>query len=58
MGGWAGFVPAEDDGVRKPAGPWKVSDLDIIVDPVVASAEPREGPGSPSGSDCASCEFL
>ncbi|XP_072545078.1 protein phosphatase 1, regulatory subunit 13Ba isoform X2 [Salminus brasiliensis] len=45
---------SEDDGVRKPAGPWKVSDLDIIVDPVVASAEPREGPGSPAGSDCAS----
>ncbi|KAI4903196.1 hypothetical protein NFI96_031820 [Prochilodus magdalenae] len=42
---------SEDDGVRKPAGPWKVSDLDIIVDPVVASAEPRAGPVSPSGSN-------
>ncbi|XP_041710757.1 apoptosis-stimulating of p53 protein 1 isoform X3 [Coregonus clupeaformis] len=39
---------AEDEGcgVRKPSGQWKVSDLDIIVDPV----ELREGPRSPSGA--------
>ncbi|XP_030625657.1 protein phosphatase 1, regulatory subunit 13Ba [Chanos chanos] len=45
---------SEEDGVRKPEGPWKVSDLDIIVDPMVPSAELREGPGSPSGSNCPS----
>ncbi|XP_029568955.1 apoptosis-stimulating of p53 protein 1-like isoform X4 [Salmo trutta] len=33
-------------GVRKPSVQWKVSDLDIIVDPV----EMREGPRSPSGA--------
>ncbi len=33
------------DGVRKPPGPWKVSDLDIIVDPI--APEPRPGPGAP-----------
>ncbi|XP_042185874.1 apoptosis-stimulating of p53 protein 1-like isoform X3 [Oncorhynchus tshawytscha] len=36
----------EGCGVRKPSGQWKVSDLDIIVDPV----ELREGSRSPSGS--------
>ncbi|XP_041703958.1 apoptosis-stimulating of p53 protein 1 isoform X4 [Coregonus clupeaformis] len=36
----------EGCGVRKPSGQWKVSDLDIIVDPV----ELREGPRSPSGA--------
>ncbi|KAG9336635.1 hypothetical protein JZ751_002982 [Albula glossodonta] len=43
---------SEGRGVRKPAGPWKVSDLDIIVDPLLPSpAEPRQGPGVPLGSD-------
>uniref|UniRef100_A0A8C7M974 Protein phosphatase 1, regulatory subunit 13Ba n=1 Tax=Oncorhynchus kisutch TaxID=8019 RepID=A0A8C7M974_ONCKI len=36
----------EGCGVRKPSGQWKVSDLDIIVDPV----ELREGSRSPSGA--------
>ncbi|XP_021429697.2 apoptosis-stimulating of p53 protein 1 isoform X11 [Oncorhynchus mykiss] len=36
----------EGCGVRKPSGQWKVSDLDIIVDPV----ELREGHRSPSGA--------
>lgn len=36
------------DGVRKPPGPWKVSDLDIIVDPIAPPPpEPRPGPGAP-----------
>ncbi|XP_026855672.2 protein phosphatase 1, regulatory subunit 13Ba isoform X3 [Electrophorus electricus] len=45
---------SEDDGPRKTAGPWKVSNLDITVDPVVPSPEPREGPGSHLGSGCVS----
>ncbi|KAJ8411740.1 hypothetical protein AAFF_G00153780 [Aldrovandia affinis] len=39
----------EGRGVRKPAGPWKVSDLDIIVDPLLQSP-----PGAPLGSDSVS----
>ncbi|XP_019909822.1 protein phosphatase 1, regulatory subunit 13Ba isoform X3 [Esox lucius] len=39
----------EGFGVRKPSSQWKVSDLDIIVDPV----ELREGPRSPSGAHSA-----
>ncbi|KAM8831720.1 protein phosphatase 1, regulatory subunit 13Bb isoform 2-T2 [Spinachia spinachia] len=35
----------KSDGVRKPPGPWKVSDLDIVVDPV-ASALPESHPGT------------
>ncbi|CDQ63147.1 unnamed protein product [Oncorhynchus mykiss] len=42
----------EGCGVRKPSGQWKVSDLDIIVDPV----ELREGPRSPSGAHGANSE--
>ncbi|XP_030628015.1 protein phosphatase 1, regulatory subunit 13Bb [Chanos chanos] len=52
---------SKSDGVRKAPGPWKVSDLDIIVDPVPPSPpEPRPGHGAPasscstSGSDGAS----
>ncbi|XP_073783461.1 protein phosphatase 1, regulatory subunit 13Ba isoform X3 [Danio rerio] len=37
---------SEEDRVRMPAGPWKVSDLDIIVDPLVPSSEPSNGPDS------------
>ncbi|XP_024146775.1 protein phosphatase 1, regulatory subunit 13Bb isoform X3 [Oryzias melastigma] len=40
------------DGVRKPPGPWKVSDLDIAVDLVPQSLpESHPGPGASSGSD-------
>uniref|UniRef100_A0A8C7YZG1 Protein phosphatase 1, regulatory subunit 13Bb n=1 Tax=Oryzias sinensis TaxID=183150 RepID=A0A8C7YZG1_9TELE len=40
------------DGVRKPPGPWKVSDLDIAVDLVPQSLpESHPGLGAPSGSD-------
>ncbi|XP_056332638.1 protein phosphatase 1, regulatory subunit 13Ba isoform X4 [Danio aesculapii] len=41
---------SEEDRVRMPAGPWKVSDLDIRVDPLVTSSEPSNGPDS----DCSS----
>lgn len=45
------------DGVRKPPGPWKVSDLDIVVDPVPPSLpESHLGPGASSGSDGTSRE--
>ncbi|XP_013862985.1 protein phosphatase 1, regulatory subunit 13Bb isoform X2 [Austrofundulus limnaeus] len=40
----------KSDGVRKPPGPWKVSDLDIVVDPVPPSL-PESHPGASSGSD-------
>uniref|UniRef100_A0A1A8F1Y6 Protein phosphatase 1, regulatory (Inhibitor) subunit 13Bb n=2 Tax=Nothobranchius korthausae TaxID=1143690 RepID=A0A1A8F1Y6_9TELE len=40
----------KSDGVRKPPGPWKVSDLDIVVDPVPPS-ESHAAPGASSGSD-------
>lgn len=58
---WGGGL----DGVRKPPGPWKVSDLDIIVDPIAPPPpEPRPGPGAPppvtcsaAGSDGASREW-
>lgn len=40
------------DGVRKPPGPWKVSDLDIVVDPVAPSLpESHPGTGASTGSD-------
>ncbi|KAK7142635.1 hypothetical protein R3I94_012099 [Phoxinus phoxinus] len=45
---------SEEERVRMPAGPWKVSDLDIIVDPLVQSSEPRDGPEAPTDSDCTS----
>ncbi|XP_051724367.1 protein phosphatase 1, regulatory subunit 13Ba isoform X6 [Ctenopharyngodon idella] len=45
---------SEEERVRMPAGPWKVSDLDIIVDPLVPSSEPRDGPEAPTDSDCTS----
>ncbi|XP_073725333.1 protein phosphatase 1, regulatory subunit 13Ba isoform X1 [Misgurnus anguillicaudatus] len=45
---------SEEERVRMPAGPWKVSDLDIIADPLVSTSDPREGPEAPSGSDCTS----
>ncbi|XP_056123227.1 protein phosphatase 1, regulatory subunit 13Ba isoform X3 [Rhinichthys klamathensis goyatoka] len=45
---------SEEERVRMPAGPWKVSDLDIIVDPLVQSSEPRDGPEAPTDSDCPS----
>lgn len=48
----------EEERVRMPAGPWKVSDLDIIVDPLVPTSEPREGPEAPTDFDCTSSEFL
>lgn len=34
---------SEDDRVRKPAGPWKVSDLDLIVNREV-TLDPRDHP--------------
>lgn len=48
----------EEERVRMPAGPWKVSDLDIIVDPLVQSSEPRDGPEATTDSDCTSSEFF
>lgn len=45
------------DGVRKPPGPWKVSDLDIVVDPVAPSLpESHPGTGASTGSDGTSRE--
>ncbi|XP_041831131.1 protein phosphatase 1, regulatory subunit 13Bb isoform X2 [Melanotaenia boesemani] len=42
----------KSDGVRKPPGPWKVSDLDIVVDPVPLSLpETHPGSGASTGSD-------
>ncbi|XP_066533147.1 protein phosphatase 1, regulatory subunit 13Bb isoform X2 [Hoplias malabaricus] len=42
-------------GVRKPPGPWKVSDLDIIVDPLLPSSpESGPGPGAPATSSSSS----
>ncbi|KAK7907834.1 hypothetical protein WMY93_016446 [Mugilogobius chulae] len=50
LGGWGDASWA--DGVRKPPGPWKVSDLDIVVDPVPPSNETQQpGPVASSGSD-------
>lgn len=55
LGGWG--VASRADGVRKPPGPWKVSDLDIVVDPVPPShPETQPGPVAPSGSDGTSRE--
>lgn len=48
----SGSAGEEGCGVRKPSVQWKVSDLDIIVDPV----ELREGPRSPSGAYSADSE--
>lgn len=45
------------DGVRKPSGPWKVSDLDIVVDPVPPPLpETHVASGASTGSDSMSCE--
>ncbi|XP_029705281.1 protein phosphatase 1, regulatory subunit 13Bb isoform X2 [Takifugu rubripes] len=46
---------SKSDGVRKPSGPWKVSDLDIVVDPVPPPL-PDSHPGSvaSTGSDSVS----
>ncbi|XP_031726166.1 protein phosphatase 1, regulatory subunit 13Bb isoform X2 [Anarrhichthys ocellatus] len=42
----------KSDGVRKPPSPWKVSDLDIVVDPVPpALPESHPGTGASTGSD-------
>ncbi|XP_032399342.1 protein phosphatase 1, regulatory subunit 13Bb isoform X13 [Etheostoma spectabile] len=42
----------KSDGVRKPPGPWKVSDLDIVVDPVPPSLpELQPGTGASTGSN-------
>ncbi|XP_056619629.1 protein phosphatase 1, regulatory subunit 13Bb isoform X2 [Triplophysa dalaica] len=44
---------SKSDGARKPPGPWKVSDLDIIVDPIAPPpTEPRPGPGAPPQVSC------
>ncbi|XP_077076137.1 protein phosphatase 1, regulatory subunit 13Bb isoform X12 [Siphateles boraxobius] len=49
----ANHARSKSDGVRKPPGPWKVSDLDIIVDPIVPPPpEPRPGPGAPPPVTC------
>lgn len=59
------FLSGGSDAVRKPPGPWKVSDLDIIVDPFPPSPS-ESGPGtgvsgtsssSIEGSDQVSCEW-
>ncbi|XP_027004820.2 protein phosphatase 1, regulatory subunit 13Bb isoform X1 [Tachysurus fulvidraco] len=48
----ANHARSKSDGVRKPSGPWKVSDLDIIVDPFPPSPpESGSGPGV-SGTSC------
>uniref|UniRef100_A0AAR2KW33 SH3 domain-containing protein n=1 Tax=Pygocentrus nattereri TaxID=42514 RepID=A0AAR2KW33_PYGNA len=45
----ANHARSKSDGVRKPPGPWKVSDLDIIVDPLPSSPpESGPGPGAPA----------
>ncbi|XP_057200496.1 protein phosphatase 1, regulatory subunit 13Ba isoform X3 [Triplophysa rosa] len=43
-----------EERARMPASPWKVSDLDIIVDPLVSTSDPREGSEGPTDSDCTS----
>lgn len=55
--GLGGAILPGADGVRKPSGPWKVSDLDIVVDPVPPPL-PDSHPGSvaSTGSDSVSCE--
>ena len=54
--GWGQLFPWAD-GVRKPPGPWKVSDLDIVVDPVPPSLpESHPGSGASTGSDGTSRE--
>lgn len=54
--GWGATLPGAD-GVRKPSGPWKVSDLDIVVDPVPPPLpETHLGSGASTGSDSMSCE--
>ncbi|KAK3542520.1 hypothetical protein QTP86_027700, partial [Hemibagrus guttatus] len=48
----ANHARSKSDGVRKPPGPWKVSDLDIIVDPFTPSpSESGPVPGV-SGTSC------
>lgn len=55
--GWGGATLPGADGVRKPSGPWKVSDLDIVVDPVPPPLpETHVGSGASTGSDSMSCE--
>ncbi|XP_051953900.1 apoptosis-stimulating of p53 protein 1-like isoform X2 [Xyrauchen texanus] len=50
----ANHARSKSDGVRKPPGPWKVSDLDIIVDPIAPPpSEPRPGTGAPLPVTCA-----
>lgn len=53
--GFGGKTLPGADGVRKPPGPWKVSDLDIVVDPVPPSI-PESHPGASTGSDGTSRE--
>ncbi|XP_039547902.1 protein phosphatase 1, regulatory subunit 13Bb isoform X4 [Pimephales promelas] len=49
----ANHARSKSDGVRKPPSPWKVSDLDIIVDPIAPPPpEPRPGPGAPPSVTC------
>ncbi|XP_056623558.1 protein phosphatase 1, regulatory subunit 13Ba isoform X2 [Triplophysa dalaica] len=45
---------SDEERVRMPAGSWKVSDLDIIVDPLVSTSDSREGSEGPTDSDCTS----
>lgn len=57
-GDWIGgaILPGAD-GVRKPSGPWKVSDLDIVVDPVPPPLpDSHAGSVASTGSDSVSCE--
>lgn len=54
-------LPSVADSVRKPPSAWKVSDLDIVVDPLPAAPqEAHMGPGVPSSvegtsRECAGC---
>uniref|UniRef100_A0A7N9AML0 Protein phosphatase 1, regulatory subunit 13Bb n=1 Tax=Mastacembelus armatus TaxID=205130 RepID=A0A7N9AML0_9TELE len=49
----------KSDGVRKPPGPWKVSDLDIVVDPVPPPLpDSHPGPGASTGSDSTSRDVM
>ncbi|XP_072538843.1 protein phosphatase 1, regulatory subunit 13Bb isoform X3 [Salminus brasiliensis] len=51
----ANHAQSKSDGVRKPPGPWKVSDLDIIVDPLPSSLpESGPGPGAPATTSSSS----
>lgn len=56
LGAGSGATLSGADGVRKPPGPWKVSDLDITVDPVTPPlAESHQGASTGSDSSSREC---